>query len=130
MTLKLLLDEHISPFLTRNLAQLGVFAQAVVHVGLSGEPDHAVWAFAARHEMAVVTTNTDDFLELAHDVEVHSGLILLRESGLSREEQWIRLECAVRFILSQRDPDYLLNKVVDVLGPEHLHCVDFPKPQK
>lgn len=80
--------------------------------------------------MAVVTTNADDFLELADDVGVHSGLILLRESGLSREEQWIRIECVVRFVLSQNDPDYQLNKVVDVLGPESLHCTEFPKPRK
>lgn len=99
MTFKLLLDEHISPFLTRNLAQLGIFAQAVVYVGLSGETDSTVWAFAARHEMAIVTTNADDFLELADDVEVHSGLILLRESGSAAKSSgfgssaWFDLFC-------------------------------------
>jgi hypothetical protein len=34
-----------------------------------------------------------DFLELLN-VELHPGLIVLREGGLSRKEQWARLEVA------------------------------------
>ena len=108
------------------LAEIGAFAQAVAHVGLNGQPDHAVWEFAMQHDMAVVTTNADDFLELLEDVELHPGLILLRESGLSREEQWARLEPAVRFIQSQTDPDYLVNRVIDILGPGYFLSVDIP----
>lgn len=98
-------------------AEMGVFAQAVAHVGLNGQPDRAVWAFAMQHAMAVVTTNADDFLELLEDAELHPGLILLRESGLSREQQWTRLEPAIRFVQSQADPSYLINRVIDILGP-------------
>jgi len=36
---------------------------------------------------AVLTINARDFIELL-DVAVHPGLIVLRESGLSRDEQW------------------------------------------
>jgi predicted nuclease of predicted toxin-antitoxin system len=112
-----LLDEHLSPFLRVRLAEVGVFAQAVAHVGLRGRPDGAVWAFAMAHDMAFATTNADDFLELLEDAELHPGLILQRESGLSREQQWTRLEPAVRFVLSQADPDYLVNRVIDIMGP-------------
>ena len=45
----------------------------------------------ANRGFAVVTTNARDFIELL-DVDVHPGLIVLRESGLSREEQWDRRE--------------------------------------
>lgn len=107
---------------------MGVFAQAVAHIGLSGQPDHVVWAFALRHEMAVVTTNAADFLELL-DVELHPGLILLRESGLNRQEQWLRLEPAVRYVQSQPDPDYLVNKVLEVVGPGQLHLLDTSESQ-
>lgn len=126
MNLRLLLDEHISPSLTANLAAMGVFAQAVAHVGLSGQPDRAIWAFALGHEMAVVTTNAADFLDLVNDVELHPGLILLRESGLSRQQQWERLEPAVRFIQAQQDADYLLNKVIDILRPGEFHALAIP----
>lgn len=73
MNLALLLDENVSPFLTRNLAEMGVFAQGVVHIGLSGAPDHAVWEYALGHDLTMVTTNADDFLELADETELHSG---------------------------------------------------------
>jgi predicted nuclease of predicted toxin-antitoxin system len=125
---RLLLDEHLSPFLALSLAEMGVFAQAVAHIGLAGRPDHAVWAFALHHDMAVVTTNAGDFLELLESLELHPGLILLRESGLSREQQWSRLEPAVRFVQSQADPDYLVNKVIDIFGPGKFHSVAIPKP--
>ena len=127
MTLRLLLDEHISPSLTAKLAEIGVFAQAVAHVGLSGQPDRVVWAFALQHEMAVVTTNVADFLDLADDAELHPGLILLRESGLNRQQQWDRLEPAVRFVQAQQGADYLLNKVIDILSPGELRVLLVPK---
>lgn len=120
MNLRLLLDEHISPFLTGSFASIGVFAQGVAHIGLSGKSDPAVWAYALAHEMIVVTTNAADFLVLA-DAEMHPGLILLRESGLSREEQWRQLEPVVRFLQSQSDSDFLLNGIIEILGPNRFH---------
>jgi predicted nuclease of predicted toxin-antitoxin system len=127
MTLRLLLDENISPFLTVRLTEMDVFAQAVAHIGLRGQPDRTVWAFAMRHEMAVVTTNADDFIDLLEDVELHPGLILLRESGLSREQQWARLEPVIRFVQSRTEPDYLVNRVIDILGPGRFLSLVIPE---
>jgi predicted nuclease of predicted toxin-antitoxin system len=81
--MRLLLDEHISPALVRLLAEVGVYAQSVPHVGLAGRADHVVWQDALDHDFAVVPTNAQDFIELLN-VPVHPGLIVLRESGLSR----------------------------------------------
>jgi predicted nuclease of predicted toxin-antitoxin system len=114
--LRLLLDEHISPTLVRRLAQIGVYALSVPHVGLSGYSDTVIWRYALRHDFAVVTTNAQDFIELL-DVELHPGLIVFRESGLSREEQWMRLEPVIRHVLRARDQDYLVNKLVEVTAP-------------
>jgi predicted nuclease of predicted toxin-antitoxin system len=116
VSLKLLLDEHISPSLTTDLAKIGVYAQEVAHVGLSGRPDHAIWCYALQNELAVVTANAADFIELL-DVELHPGLILLRESGLTRSEQWMRIEPVVRFVLAQSDQDYLVNRVMEITKP-------------
>ena len=85
--MRLLLDENISPALVGRLADVGVYAQSVPHVGLAGRADHAVWKYALDHDFAVLTINARDFIELL-DVAVHPGLIVLRESGLSRDEQW------------------------------------------
>jgi predicted nuclease of predicted toxin-antitoxin system len=83
--MRLLLDENISPALVGRLAEVGVYAQSVPHVGLAGRADRAVWQYALDHDFAVVTVNARDFIELLH-VAVHPGLIVLRESGLSRGE--------------------------------------------
>jgi predicted nuclease of predicted toxin-antitoxin system len=88
---RLLLDEHISPALVRKLGEKGLYAEAVAHVGLSGEPDEHIWNYALKHDFTVVTTNARDFIRLLN-VEVHPGLIVLRESGLTRDEQWDRIQ--------------------------------------
>lgn len=85
--MRLLLDENISPALVRLLADVDVYSQSVPHVGLAGRADHVVWQYALDHDFAVVTTNARDFIELL-EAPVHPGLIVLRESGLSRQEQW------------------------------------------
>ena len=54
-------------------------------VGLAGRADHEIWQYALDRDFTVVTTNARDFIELL-DVDVHPGLIVLRESGLSRDE--------------------------------------------
>lgn len=82
--MRLLLDENISPALVHRLAAVNVFAQSVPHVGLSGRPDHVIWKYALDHDFAVVTANARDFIELLC-VTAHPGLIVLRESGLSRD---------------------------------------------
>ncbi len=125
MSVRLLLDEHISPTLVTRLAQLGVYAQSVPHVGLTGRTDAEVWAFALEHDFIVVTSNARDFIELL-DVEIHPGLIILRESGLSRTEQWARLEPVVRHVLEKPDQDYLVNKVIEIEGVKKFSVREIP----
>jgi predicted nuclease of predicted toxin-antitoxin system len=84
--MRLLLDEHISPALVARFAEVGVYAQSVPHVGLAGRADHQIWRYAIDHGFSVVTTNARDFIELI-DMDVHPGLIVLRESALSRQDQ-------------------------------------------
>jgi predicted nuclease of predicted toxin-antitoxin system len=83
---RFLLDEHLSPTLVSQMAPLRCYGVAVPHVGLSGASDAAVWRCAYENDLTVITTNAKDFLALLV-VEVHPGPIVLRESGLSRQEQ-------------------------------------------
>jgi predicted nuclease of predicted toxin-antitoxin system len=78
-----LLDEHVSPSLVGKLGDKDVFAVAATHVGLSGEPDAKIWSYAFENDFVVVTGNARDFIRLLN-VEVHPGLIVLREGGLTR----------------------------------------------
>lgn len=113
--MKLLLDEHISPTLVRRLADCGVFALSIVHCGLGGKSDAFIWEYALQNDFAVVTTNVRDFIEFTD--QIHSGLILLRQSGLSREEQRARLEPVVLDLLAREDSsesESMMNYVVEV----------------
>jgi hypothetical protein len=56
------------------------------------------------HDFAVVTTNAKDFIPLL-DVEVHPGLIVLRESGLTRDEQWNRIKPIVQRVKDSEDSE-------------------------
>lgn len=123
--MRLLLDEHISPAIVQRLAELGIYAQSVPHVGLSGCPDPIIWQYALERDFVIVTTNARDFMGLLN-VELHPGMILLRESWLSRDEQWLRLLVVVQHVLQSGDPDLLLNKVVEITGPNKFHIRDMP----
>jgi predicted nuclease of predicted toxin-antitoxin system len=120
---RLLLDEHISPVLVAKLAEVGVYAQSVPHVGLAGKADHEIWHYAFAHGFAVVTTNAQDFIELL-DVDVHPGLIVLRESGLSRAEQWDRLLPVIAWAKDSGDKDIFLNKVIEIAGTGKFEARD------
>ena len=125
--MRLLLDEHISPALVGRLARVGVYAQSVPHVGLAGCADHEIWEYALHHDFAVVTTNARDFIELL-DVDVHPGLIVLRESGLSRDEQWDRINPVIEHVNASGDQDFLLNKLIEITGVAQFEVYDIPKP--
>ena len=123
--MRLLLDEHISPALVGRLANADVFAQSVPHLGLAGRADHEIWKYAFDHGFSVVTTNARDFIELL-DVDVHPGLMVLRESGLSREEQWERIEPVIEYIKDSGDEDFLLNKLIEITGIRQFEVRDIP----
>lgn len=124
--IRLLLDEHISPALVGKLGEEEVWAKAVPHAGLSGKPDHDIWKYALDNDFSVVTTNARDFINLLN-VELHPGLIVLRESGLTREEQWERILPVVQHIKAAGDADFMVNKLIEISGPGKWEIREIPK---
>jgi predicted nuclease of predicted toxin-antitoxin system len=123
---KLLIDEQLSPQLVARCAQKGLYAVAVPHVGLSGSADATLWRYALENDFVVVTANTRDFIEPL-DVELHPGLIVLREGDLSRAEQWERLERALDRILKNPDPaGYMINRVVEIMSLQDIRVHEIP----
>jgi predicted nuclease of predicted toxin-antitoxin system len=122
--IRLLIDEHLSPRLVKWLAERGVPAQHVAHVGLAGAADPDVWDYAFAHDFAVVTMNARDFLRLATGAPLHPGLIVLRESGLTRDEQWGRLAPVVDRLLEINEP--LVNRVIEVWSIDQFDVRDLP----
>jgi predicted nuclease of predicted toxin-antitoxin system len=123
---KLLIDENLSPRLVARCAEKGIYAVAVAHAGLSGRKDVAVWQYAFENDFIVVTANTRDFMNLL-DVELHGGLIVLKEGRLSRDEQWTRLELALDRILKNPDPaGFMINRVVEVVSVREIRVREIP----
>ena len=73
MQLKLLIDENLSPTLVDRLAEQGVLAQHVAHLGRDGMTDPELWRYAFEHDMVVVTVNVSDFITLAAGSDLHAG---------------------------------------------------------
>lgn len=128
--MKLLIDEHLSPGLVIRCAQKGLYAVAVAHVGLPGRQDEVIWRYALENDFVVVTANTRDFtnlLDIDIDIDLHPGVIMLREGSLSRDEQWSRLELALDHILKHADPaGYMINRVVEVRSARELRIREIP----
>ena len=122
--MKILIDENLSPALVRQLAEVGAAAVHVAHCGLSGASDPVVWRYAFKHDQVVVTSNVEDFLQLAGDVDLHPGVIVLRAGHLSREEQWAWLLPVVRRFSGPRAD--LVNRVVVVSGPGRFQVRAIP----
>lgn len=129
--MKILLDENLSPRLVQRISQLGIVAPHIVHVGRSGMSDPAVWRFAFANDAVVATINARDFLVLAREVELHPGLIVLRQSGLSPEGQWRLLEPAIRLGLAEEAAGRsLVNRVVEVIALDRLNVFDLPREDR
>ena len=124
--MKLLIDENLSPRLVQRLGEKGVAAWHVAHTGMAGQADPVVWRHAFEQDMVVATLNASDFLYLAEACELHPGLIVLREGGLTREEQWARLEPVVDWLLLSGES--LINKVVEIHGVGRFQVREIPPP--
>jgi predicted nuclease of predicted toxin-antitoxin system len=124
---RLLLDMGHGLRVQALLTQFAHQCRRNVFVGLSGEPDEHIWNYALKHDFTVVTTNARDFIRLPN-VEVHPGLIVLRESGLTHDEQWDRIQPIIDHILESSDDDFLLNKLVEISAAGEWEIREIPKP--
>lgn len=70
------------------LCEAGVDAIHVRDRSMNGATDEEVFAKAMDEDRIVVTINVQDFEDLAALTELHPGLMLIEESGLSAREQF------------------------------------------
>ena len=53
---------------------------------------------------------------------------MLRESGLSRQEQWERLAPVVDHVKKSGDEDFLMNKLIEIAGVRQFTIREIPEP--
>ena len=86
-----------------------------------------MFATAFSQDQVVVTVNVGDFITLAAGVDLHPGVIALREAELSEVLQWDRLKTALAFAEQDCNGD-LINRVLEV--PEGGKCLMHAIPPK
>ena len=59
-------------------------------------------------------------------MDVHPGLIVLREGGLRRDEQWDRIKPVIQHVNASGDQYFLLNKLIEVTGAGQFEVRDIP----
>jgi predicted nuclease of predicted toxin-antitoxin system len=125
---RLLLDEHLSPVLVDRCLDRGIYATSVARMGLGGTRDRLIWRYAFDHDFVVVTTNARDFLVLA-ELDLHPGLIVIRESGLTRDEQWERLAFALDYLGTKPESPgmYGMSHVIEVVGHDDILDREVPR---
>ena len=126
--MQLLIDENLSPRLARWACEHDYPAEAAVHVGLAGASDSRVFAQAFSRDQVVVTVNVGDFMTLAAGMDVHPGVIALREAELNALQQWLRLKAALAYAEQTCGGD-LLNQVLEVQAIDRLELHTIPSSE-
>ena len=75
--MKLLLDENLSPRLTKQIEDLFSGSIHVRTVGLGQRPDTEIWDFAKSHGFAIITADVD-FYEMATRIGPPPKVIWMR----------------------------------------------------
>ena len=87
MSVKLLLDENLSPAAAVALIADGVDAYHLRDRGILGATDQELLERGYQEDRVLVTSNVDDFAKLARAREIHAGIVLIERAGLRRDEQ-------------------------------------------
>lgn len=101
--MRLLLDENLSPRLVESLDDLYPGSQHVDLAGFRGQPDQAIWEYARRHDLAIVSKD-NDFRQLSF---LYGPVLHPRSFGWGLEMPGLRLSsscyasCTMSFLSSQ-----------------------------
>ena len=87
MSVKLLLDENLSPAAAIALRADGIDAYHVRDRQILGSADHELLERAYEEDRVLATSNVADFEKLAAARELHAGIVLIERADLRRGEQ-------------------------------------------
>ncbi len=122
-SLKLLLDENLSPKVAMWLRDSGIDAIHLRDRGLLEATDREVLDQAFNENRVLVTANVGDFLKLARARELHAGIVVLDDGGLLRDEQHEVVRRAYDAMLGERD---MVNRVLRVARDGTMTFEDVP----
>lgn len=116
--MRLLLDEHLSPEIARQLRTRSHDVEAVVErPELVSLPDYDLFARMAAERRAIVTNDVSDYVKLFGDTlsrgDTHYGLLLIDERSMPRSRNTIGLYVRVldEFLRANATEDALRNQL-------------------
>ena len=126
--MKSLIDEDLSPRVARYLYEYFCFdAIAVRDRGLLGSTDPEVLDYAFAEDRILVTANIRDFEKFASLVEVHAGIVMVREGDLLVAEQIDLIANVVRALIAEsKTGKDLINRVLYVSISGTTKFTDLP----
>ena len=126
--MKFLIDEDLSPRVARYLCEHFCFdAIAVRDRGLLGSTDSEVLDYAFAEDRILVTANIRDFEKFASLVEVHAGIVMVREGDLLVAEQIDLIANVVRVLIAESETGKdLINRVLYVSISGTTKFIDLP----
>jgi len=113
MTFRLILDEMISPHISRGLWEAGVDNYAIRDRGLLQASDYQVWTRAKLDARTLVTINEVHFRRFAETEPSHCGIIVIPDGGGRRQQLGYILSATEYAQSNQITFDNLIVKVAD-----------------
>lgn len=124
MSVRLLVDECLSPALVRVAHEHGFEAHHVVHLGWESRSDAYLFQRLIEDEFTLVTNNWRDFRPMLQRTGLHAGAIIL--PNVVREKQIRLLDLALRAALELSDPPDLMNTVLEVDTDGSVRTYELP----
>jgi predicted nuclease of predicted toxin-antitoxin system len=116
---KLWIDECLTPTLVGRANDRGYWATCNRDRGLLGTLDENLHPIVIEEEAVFCTNNESHFVALCRNVDLHTGLLILPQTG-RRDEQGPLLDAALDYIERQAKADaeiaadWMINKRVEV----------------
>ena len=131
--MRLLVDEDLTPRLTRVAHTAGYDATSVRDRGRLGSRDLEVATLALDEERVLVTNNIGHFLRLAVQRGIHPGIIHLPLG--TADAMCVHLDAALRYIkahyreVARTESEFMINRVIEISQTDDCSEYEWPPPR-
>lgn len=115
--MKILVDENLTPDLTKLGNERGYYTTCVLHLGLVGHKDFQLVPYCIEHDYVLLSIDDGDPKDLAEAEGIHPGLIFIDAQGY--DDTFQQTETAIDYIeqqatLNNETPaTFMVNKIVE-----------------
>ena len=126
-SVRLLIDECLSPALAREAQNAGIEAYHVAHLGMARLRDAAIVEFAIARDMTLVTNNASDFRRLYARQALHPGLVII-VPNVEQQMQLLLFQAVLKELQARAE---LINRALEAhleRDGVRLDAYELPRP--